>query len=213
METIDNNQTIDDLRKDLRFFRNMCLTLLFEDQVLATHWVEEAAAEVVIPVPLALFTSQACGIELRVVDDASDELLQPAMVILMERGAFPATRDTEYEIASDGTVRIVDTAGTPLMEHAVEPGDVWRACEAPDGYAPRAGDCDDSDDEVNPSAIEVCNDRDDDCDDDIDEEDIDEDDEDVGGMIDSCFCFWFNQLFFYFFNQLLLSINFVGIRL
>ena len=39
-----------------------------------------------------------------------------------------------------------------------------------DGYLTSEGDCDDSDDSVNPAATEVCNSRDDDCDDQIDED-------------------------------------------
>jgi monomeric type NADP-dependent isocitrate dehydrogenase len=31
-----------------------------------------------------------------------------------------------------GTVRIVDERGTTLIEHAVEPGDIWRACQVKD---------------------------------------------------------------------------------
>ena len=31
-----------------------------------------------------------------------------------------------------GTVRVVDAAGTTLLEHAVEPGDIWRACQTKD---------------------------------------------------------------------------------
>ncbi len=37
-----------------------------------------------------------------------------------------------FELSSAGTVRVVDSAGTTLMEHAVEPGDIWRACQTKD---------------------------------------------------------------------------------
>ena len=43
------------------------------------------------------------------------------------------------------------------------------ACSAPFGYVSSTGDCDDTDSEVYPGAVEVCNDIDDDCDIDIDE--------------------------------------------
>ena len=38
-----------------------------------------------------------------------------------------------------------------------------RACERPRGFAERAGDCDDDEFAVNPSRVEICNGRDDDC--------------------------------------------------
>lgn len=37
-----------------------------------------------------------------------------------------------FEIPSDGTVRVVDAAGKVFMEHKVEAGDVWRACQTKD---------------------------------------------------------------------------------
>lgn len=37
-----------------------------------------------------------------------------------------------FEIPSGGTVRVVDAAGTVLMEHKVGAGDVWRACQTKD---------------------------------------------------------------------------------
>ena len=41
-------------------------------------------------------------------------------------------------------------------------------CEAPSGYVSTSGDCDDNDADINPDAIEVCDDEDNDCDGDID---------------------------------------------
>ena len=37
-----------------------------------------------------------------------------------------------FEIASAGTVRVVDQAGTVLLSHAVEAGDIWRMCQTKD---------------------------------------------------------------------------------
>jgi isocitrate dehydrogenase len=37
-----------------------------------------------------------------------------------------------FEIAAAGTVRIVDASGVNLLEHSVEVGDIWRACQAKD---------------------------------------------------------------------------------
>ncbi|MBI4438227.1 putative metal-binding motif-containing protein [Candidatus Uhrbacteria bacterium] len=47
------------------------------------------------------------------------------------------------------------------------------ACEAPSGYVSDATDCDDTDDTVYPSAPELCDDQDNDCDDNIDESAVD----------------------------------------
>ena len=38
-----------------------------------------------------------------------------------------------------GTVRVVDDAGNVLIEHEVEPGDIWRACQTKDVADPRLG--------------------------------------------------------------------------
>ena len=37
-----------------------------------------------------------------------------------------------FEIPGDGTVRVVDDSGKVLLEHAVEAGDIWRACQTKD---------------------------------------------------------------------------------
>lgn len=42
------------------------------------------------------------------------------------------SHDKTFEITADGTVRVVDDAGTVLLEHAVEEGDIWRMCQAKD---------------------------------------------------------------------------------
>ncbi len=42
------------------------------------------------------------------------------------------SHDKTFEIATDGTVRVVDGAGNVLIEHAVRAGDVWRACQTKD---------------------------------------------------------------------------------
>lgn len=48
-------------------------------------------------------------------------------------------------------------------------GQVQAACLAPEHYAAIGTDCDDSEAEVHPGAVELCNERDDDCDGDVDE--------------------------------------------
>jgi hypothetical protein len=49
-------------------------------------------------------------------------------------------------------------------------GDTTTACSEPSGYTSDAADCDDSDGTVSPSATEICNGVDDDCDGDTDED-------------------------------------------
>jgi hypothetical protein len=45
------------------------------------------------------------------------------------------------------------------------------ACSAPDGYVDDGSDCDDADAAINPGALEICNDLDDDCDGLVDDDD------------------------------------------
>lgn len=42
------------------------------------------------------------------------------------------SHDKTFEIASDGAVRVTDTAGNTLMQHKVEKGDIWRMCQTKD---------------------------------------------------------------------------------
>jgi isocitrate dehydrogenase len=42
------------------------------------------------------------------------------------------SHDKTFEIAAAGIVRVVDTAGTTLLEHSVAAGDIWRACQTKD---------------------------------------------------------------------------------
>ncbi|HMR21070.1 MAG TPA: NADP-dependent isocitrate dehydrogenase [Micropruina sp.] len=42
------------------------------------------------------------------------------------------SHDKTFEIGRAGTVRVVNTAGDVLIEHAVQPGDIWRACQTKD---------------------------------------------------------------------------------
>ena len=42
------------------------------------------------------------------------------------------SHDKTFEVPAAGTVRVVDAAGDVLIEHAVEPGDIWRACQTKD---------------------------------------------------------------------------------
>ena len=42
------------------------------------------------------------------------------------------SHDKTFEITAPGTVRVVDSAGRTLLEHEVETGDIWRACQTKD---------------------------------------------------------------------------------
>ncbi len=42
------------------------------------------------------------------------------------------SHDKTFEIATKGTVQVVDSSGTVLIEHEVSPGDIWRACQTKD---------------------------------------------------------------------------------
>ena len=42
------------------------------------------------------------------------------------------SHDKTFEMGSDGTVRVVDASGATLLEHTVEAGDIWRACQTKD---------------------------------------------------------------------------------
>jgi isocitrate dehydrogenase len=42
------------------------------------------------------------------------------------------SHDKTFEIAANGRVRVVNAAGDVLLEHEVEAGDIWRACQTKD---------------------------------------------------------------------------------
>ncbi len=42
------------------------------------------------------------------------------------------SHDKTFEIAAPGKVRVVNSAGTTLLEHDVDEGDIWRACQTKD---------------------------------------------------------------------------------
>ncbi|MFC8801774.1 NADP-dependent isocitrate dehydrogenase [Promicromonospora sp. NPDC057138] len=95
---------------------------------------EEADTLAVIP------DSSYAGIYQTVIDDCrANGALDPATmgsvpnVGLMAQAAEEyGSHDKTFEIAADGTVRIVSSAGDVVMEHAVHAGDIWRACQTKD---------------------------------------------------------------------------------
>ena len=56
----------------------------------------------------------------------------PNVGLMAQKAEEYGSHDKTFEIPANGTVRIVDDGGNTLMEHAVEEGDIWRACQAKD---------------------------------------------------------------------------------
>ena len=56
----------------------------------------------------------------------------PNVGLMAQAAEEYGSHDKTFEIPVDGTVRVVDGAGTVLLEHAVSAGDIWRACQTKD---------------------------------------------------------------------------------
>jgi len=56
----------------------------------------------------------------------------PNVGLMAQKAEEYGSHDKTFEIAAPGTVRVVDAAGTTLLEHAVAEGDIWRACQTKD---------------------------------------------------------------------------------
>ena len=56
----------------------------------------------------------------------------PNVGLMAQAAEEYGSHDKTFEIRSPGTVQVVDDAGTVLLEHPVEAGDVWRACQTKD---------------------------------------------------------------------------------
>lgn len=52
--------------------------------------------------------------------------------LMAQKAEEYGSHDKTFEIPTDGVVRVVDSSGATLMEHAVERGDIWRACQTKD---------------------------------------------------------------------------------
>lgn len=95
---------------------------------------EEADTLAVIP------DSSYAGVYQTVIDDCrAHGAFDPATmgsvpnVGLMAKAAEEyGSHDKTFEVPAAGTVRVVDGSGTTLIEHTVEPGDIWRACQTKD---------------------------------------------------------------------------------
>jgi isocitrate dehydrogenase len=56
----------------------------------------------------------------------------PNVGLMAQKAEEYGSHDKTFEIAAPGAVRVVDAEGTILLEHAVEEGDIWRACQTKD---------------------------------------------------------------------------------
>lgn len=56
----------------------------------------------------------------------------PNVGLMAQKAEEYGSHDKTFEIAAPGKVRIVDGSGTTLLEHDVEAGDIWRACQTKD---------------------------------------------------------------------------------
>src|SRR5436309_5459027 len=56
----------------------------------------------------------------------------PNVGLMAQQAEEYGSHDKTFQMATAGTVRIVDERGTTLIEHAVEAGDIWRACQVKD---------------------------------------------------------------------------------
>ncbi|MBT9316044.1 NADP-dependent isocitrate dehydrogenase [Leptothoe spongobia] len=52
--------------------------------------------------------------------------------LMAQKAEEYGSHDKTFELPTNGTVRVVDAAGQPLMEHRVEQGDIWRMCQTKD---------------------------------------------------------------------------------
>lgn len=52
--------------------------------------------------------------------------------LMAQKAEEYGSHDKTFEIASAGTVKVMDAAGKVLLEHAVNAGDIWRMCQTKD---------------------------------------------------------------------------------
>jgi isocitrate dehydrogenase len=56
----------------------------------------------------------------------------PNVGLMAQAAEEYGSHNKTFEIAADGIVRITDSDGKTLIEHSVESGDIWRACQTKD---------------------------------------------------------------------------------
>ena len=57
----------------------------------------------------------------------------PNVGLMAQKAEEYGSHDKTFEATAAGTIRIVDADGRILLSHAVEAGDIWRACQTRDG--------------------------------------------------------------------------------
>lgn len=56
----------------------------------------------------------------------------PNVGLMAQKAEEYGSHDKTFKIAADGTVQVANSAGDVLIEHEVEAGDIWRACQTKD---------------------------------------------------------------------------------
>ena len=56
----------------------------------------------------------------------------PNVGLMAQKAEEYGSHDKTFEIATEGTVQVIDNTGNVLIEHAVEEGDIWRMCQVKD---------------------------------------------------------------------------------
>ncbi|PKH51383.1 NADP-dependent isocitrate dehydrogenase [Tenacibaculum sp. Bg11-29] len=56
----------------------------------------------------------------------------PNVGLMAQKAEEYGSHDKTFEIASNGTVNVIDSNGTTLISHEVEEGDIWRMCQTKD---------------------------------------------------------------------------------
>lgn len=52
--------------------------------------------------------------------------------LMAQKAEEYGSHDKTFEVVHDGEIHIIDAAGTTLLQHTVEAGDIWRACQVKD---------------------------------------------------------------------------------
>ncbi|MFW0182513.1 NADP-dependent isocitrate dehydrogenase [Rothia sp. CCM 9417] len=56
----------------------------------------------------------------------------PNVGLMAQKAEEYGSHDKTFQLAADGTVQVLNSAGEVLMEHQVSAGDIWRACQTKD---------------------------------------------------------------------------------
>ena len=56
----------------------------------------------------------------------------PNVGLMAQKAEEYGSHDKTFEMSANGIVRVVNAAGTTLLEHTVEEGDIWRMCQVKD---------------------------------------------------------------------------------